>query len=157
MNEKIQQEAFDQLLIYALLLRERTRSKQAQAQQGSNESESSTAAPPPPPKKRSISVPLRFLRLFYLTSTNNPNEYNSNVASPAVYWDMDLGSTEYERNAILDTVYQDLIMVWVSINDLVTQQNLHNFYGCTRPYCTCHKFRPLFPTGSVWEPPSFVR
>jgi PD-(D/E)XK nuclease superfamily len=139
MNEKIQSEAFDQLLIYALLLREKSRSKM-------NGSTSNSPS--------STTIPLRFLRLFYLTSHSKDNNIEQQIASPAVYWEMDLGPTQVERDAVLDDVYQDLINVWQSITMMIKEQNLHTFHGCTRPYCTCHKLRPLFPPGTVWDPTS---
>jgi PD-(D/E)XK nuclease superfamily len=149
MNDKIQQEAFDQLLIYALLLREKSRSK-SKGSSSSDVSTSSSSSLTP-----TTTIPLRFLRLFYLTSHNKDDDIvpqQRTIASPAVYWEMDLGATQVERDAVLDDVYQDLIIVWQSITRLIREQNLHTFHGCTRSFCTCHLLRPLFPVGTVWEP-----
>lgn len=142
MNDKIRQEAFDQLLIYALLLREQKR--------GASSSTSSSTD----------GIPLRFLRLFYLTSHNSSTNKDATEddtatmepTSKAVYWDMDLGATPEERDVLLDNVQNDLIMVWQSITDMINEQNLQTFYGCNRSFCHCHKCRSLFPPGSVWEP-----
>ena len=120
MNLKIQNEAFDQLLIYALLLREANRNK---------------VNP----------MPLRYLRLFYLTSVH---------AEKAIYWDMDLGATQEERDALLRTVHVTLSNVYRSICQLIDKQDFTAFVGCQRSFCYCHKCRPKFKPGTVWEPPS---
>jgi RecB family exonuclease len=117
MNQKIQNEAFEQLLIYSLLLRESGSSKE-------------------------IPMPLRYLRLFYLTS----------VEEEAVYWDMDLGATQQERDLLLHSVHQTLSKVWTDICNMIDQQNFKAFAGCDRSFCYCHKCRSRFVPGTVWEP-----
>ena len=119
MNEQIQSEAFYQLMIYALLLRE----------QHDNKSGSG--------------LPLRYLRLFYLTS----------VDDHAVTMDMDLGDTQTKRDEVLQAVHQDLSAVWQQILELVSQQDPKAFVGCDRSFCYCHKCRARFVPGTVWEPP----
>jgi PD-(D/E)XK nuclease superfamily len=119
MNAKIQREAFEQLLIYALLHRETG-------------------------LRKDNPMPLRYLRLFYLTSV---------VPDQAVYWDLDLGATPEERNAILNPVYQSVVAVWTAICKLIDEQDPTVFTGCERSFCYCHKCRSRFVPGSVWEPP----
>ena len=120
MNLKIQNEAFDQLLIYALLLREANRNK---------------VNP----------MPLRYLRLFYLTSIHEQK---------AIYWDMDLGATQEERDTLLHTVHVSLSNVYRNVCLLIDQQNFKAFHGCQRSFCYCHKCRPRFVPGTVWQPPN---
>jgi RecB family exonuclease len=117
MNEKIQKEALDQLLIYALLLRDQH-------------------------QKKTHVLPLRYLRLFYLTSS----------AQRAVYWDLDLGATVEERRVLLDGVHAALAQVYRDLVALLAQQDPRAFTGCTRSFCYCHACRPKFQPGTVWEP-----
>jgi RecB family exonuclease len=119
MNAKIQREAFEQLLIYALLHRETG-------------------------LRKDNPMPLRYLRLFYLTSV---------VPDQAVYWDLDLGATPEERNAVLNPVYQSIVAVWTAICKLIDEQDPTLFTGCERSFCYCHTCRSRFVPGSVWEPP----
>jgi len=119
MNQKIVDEALEQLIIYALLLRESG-------------------------KARENPMPLRYLRLFYLTS----------VEGKADYLDMDLGRTEEERDAVLQQVHAKLSQVWKDVQALVDEQNAVAFRGCDRAFCYCHKCRPLFEPGTVWAPPT---
>lgn len=120
MNEKIQKEAFEQLLIYALLHRET----------GLN-------------KKNSI--PLRYLRLFYLTSV---------VPDEARFWDLDLGATSEERDALLNPVHTNIAAVWKAMCQMIDLQDPTVFTGCERSFCYCHKCRSRFIPGTVWEPQS---
>ena len=124
MNEKIVDEAFYQLKIYALLLREKGGGRQVAFPE--NE------------------VGVRLLRLLYLNSE----------AGKAVHWDMDLGTTKEEQDALLQEVHKDLSNVWKDILDLVSQQDPKAFVGCDRSFCYCHKCRPKFVPGTVWEPSS---
>lgn len=117
MNEKIATEAFYQLKIYALLLRE-----------SSNNSVNN-------------GMDLRMLRLLFLTSESGRGEY----------LDMDLGETQEERDAVLQEVHQDLAQVWSCIQTLVATQDPKAFVGCNRSFCYCHKCRPQFVPGTVWE------
>jgi hypothetical protein len=118
-NERIVDEAFYQLKIYALLLRE----KGGGAQQ---------------PK----GMDLRYLQLFYLNSEEGG-------AKP---WEYDLGETQEERDEVLNEVHQDLANVWTTITALVQQQDPKAFVGCDRSFCYCHKCRPRFVDGTLWEP-----
>lgn len=123
MNEKIMDEAFFQLKIYALLLREKGAGKQLSFK--ANE------------------VDMRLLRLLYLNSE----------AGKAVHWDLDMGVTAEERDALLQEVHKDLSNVWMDIVELVSQQDPKAFVGCNRSFCYCHKCRDKFVPGTVWEPP----
>ena len=126
-NDRIRAEKFEQLLMYALLRRESG-------------------------KDRENSMPLRYLRLFYLNSD----------AGDADYMDYDLGATEMERDIKLHGVHLDLAKVWRDVRALVDEannknnnnNNWHAFVGCgDKNFCYCHKCRPRFVPGSVWEPP----
>lgn len=122
MNEKIMEEAFFQLKIYALLLREKGAGRQLSFKE--NE------------------VDMRLLRLFYLNS----------ATGKAVHWDMDMGATQEERDALLQDVHRDLSNVWMDIVELVSRQDPKAFVGCDRSFCYCHKCRAKFVPGTVWEP-----
>lgn len=124
MNEKIQEEAFFQLKIYALLLREKGAGKAFEFDP--NE------------------LDLRLLRLLYLNS----------VSGKAVNWDLDMGATPQERDAVLQDVHTEISNVWVDIVELVSMQDPKAFVGCDRSFCYCHKCRTTFVPGTVWEPPS---
>lgn len=89
------------------------------------------------------SLDLRYLRLLYLTSQSGH----------AVAWDYDLGATAAERDAQMQGVHATLSRVWMDIVDLVSQQDPLLWQGCDRSFCYCHKCRPKFLPGSVWEPP----
>ena len=91
---------------------------------------------------RQQTMDLRYLRLLYLTSAQGP----------AVAWDYDLGETQAERDAILQGVHAKLSKVWMDIVELVSQQDPRSWKGCDRMFCYCHKCRPKFLPGSVWEP-----
>lgn len=127
MNEQIANEAFFQLKIYALLIRETGLGKS-----NTGTSTSTTAA-----------MDLRWLRLFYLTSEQGP----------AAFMDMDLGATAAERDRLLQDVHADLAATWTAIGELVSKQDPMLFVGCDRSFCYCHKCRPKFVPGTVWEPP----
>ena len=88
-------------------------------------------------------MPLRYLRLFYLTSIHDRK---------AIYWDMDLGATQEERDAILHTVHVSLSNVYRNVCQLIDQQNFMAFHGCQRSFCYCHKCRPRFEPSAVWQP-----
>jgi hypothetical protein len=121
MNKKIADEAFFQLKIYALLIREK----------GAASAIDST-------------MDLRWLRLFYLTSESGQ----------AAFMDMDLGDTPQSRDRLLQEVHAELSNVWMKIIELVSMQDATKFVGCNRSFCYCHKRRPSFVPGTVWEPPA---
>ena len=89
------------------------------------------------------SLALRYLRLLYLTSSKGH----------AVAWDYDLGATQEERDAVLQGVHAKLSEVWMDIVQLVSQQDPRLWRGCDRSFCYCHKCRPKFLPGTLWEPP----
>jgi RecB family exonuclease len=120
MNKKIADEAFFQLKIYALLIREK----------GAASAIDST-------------MDLRWLRLFYLTSESGQ----------AAFMDMDLGDSPQSRDRLLQEVHAELANVWTKILELVSMQDATQFVGCDRSFCYCHKCRPRFVPGTVWEPP----
>lgn len=120
MNKKIADEAFFQLKIYALLIREK----------GAASAIDST-------------MDLRWLRLFYLTSESGE----------AAFMDMDLGDSQQSRDRLLQEVHAELANVWNKILELVSMQDATQFVGCDRSFCYCHKCRPRFVPGTVWEPP----
>lgn len=127
MNAKIAEETFFQLKIYALLLRESNSDR--------------------------TGLDLRTLRLLHLTSETNDSSNNGTPSEgPAQFLDYDLGATAEERNAILDDLYVTLADTWTQIRILVETQDPLQFHGCDRSFCWCHKCRPQFLPGTVWEP-----
>jgi RecB family exonuclease len=86
---------------------------------------------------------LRWLRLFYLTSESGE----------AAFMDMDLGDSPQSRDRLLQEVHAELANVWNKILELVSMQDATQFVGCDRSFCYCHKCRPRFVPGTVWEPP----
>uniref|UniRef100_A0A7S2EMZ8 PD-(D/E)XK endonuclease-like domain-containing protein n=2 Tax=Ditylum brightwellii TaxID=49249 RepID=A0A7S2EMZ8_9STRA len=123
MNEKIAHDNFWQLKIYALLVREMVASGKG-------------------PKNLLIDgLHLRMLRLLYLTSDDDVG----------VYLDMDLGKTVEERDGVLQEVHADLSGIWKDICELVRKQDARAFVHCDRPFCSCHRVRPNFVRGTVWE------
>jgi hypothetical protein len=87
---------------------------------------------------------LRVLRLLHLTSAGEDGA--------AQYLDYDLGATAEERNELLEEVELSLRTTWSDICSLVSKQDPMLFSGCDRSFCWCHKCRPQFVTGSIWEP-----
>ena len=122
-NQKIRQEAFFQLQIYALLLNEMRAAKRSAS---ATDNDSDTNMEP---------LPVTQLRLLYLTSGSGQ----------AILWDDAVGDLQETKQQVLG--------VWKQIRDLVDGQDLRAFVGCSRSFCHCHKCRPLFVPGSVWEPP----
>lgn len=124
MNEHIVDEAFFQLKIYALLLREKRADKELAGSFPENE------------------LDIRLLRLLYLNSESGR----------AVHFDVDMGPTREEQDALLQDVHKDLANVWTNIVELVSQQDPRAFVGCDRSFCYCHTCRRRFVPGTVWEP-----
>jgi PD-(D/E)XK nuclease superfamily len=168
MNMKIIHEAFYQLKIYALLWRQQQQ-LQLQQQQATlcstsdpygDASLNSTLLSTTPVD---TGIDLRFLRLFFLTSTPkdlpNVHEHNSAGGSsgcsnmgPAKFLDMDLGETPEQRDHVLQQVHVDLSRIWNEIVELVSLQDAKAWKGCTRSFCYCHTCRARFVPGTVWEP-----
>jgi len=84
------------------------------------------------------SVPFRSLRLMFLGGTPRA-------------LDFDLGSTQEERDLALHDIHVELANVWKEIFALVDMQDPTVFKHCDRPFCWCHRQRPRFVTGSLWE------
>ena len=77
--------------------------------------------------------------------------YLTSDSGNAQYIDMDLGETTEERDAVLQNVHTDLSDVWVQIINLIKLQDATAFHHCERAFCFCHKARPRFKRGTVWE------
>jgi len=133
-NARIADEKFWQLKIYALLLH--TMMEQSNKLPANLKYISSLVQ-----DQQNETLPIRFLRLMFLTSEDGTGQYV----------DMDLGETEEERNGILQEVKSDLTQIWQDIETLVSQQDTTAFVHCDRPFCYCHKIRPNFLAGTVWE------
>jgi hypothetical protein len=126
-NERIASENMWQLKIYALLLREMIAN-------GKNRSRSGNL-------KNINAQDLRLLRLLYLTSKEGE----------ARWLDLDLGETEQERDEALQEVHVELVEIWESILALVAEQDPRSFVHCDRKFCFCHKIRPKFEHGSLYQ------
>jgi RecB family exonuclease len=116
MNEKIERDKFFQLLIYAWLLHASGKTSQQ--------------------------LPLRYLRLLYLTSEGGT----------AQTLDWDLGSTVEQRESVLTDVGTQLERVWNEMKSMIDQQDLMAFRGCRRSFCWCHVCRARMVPGAVWTP-----
>jgi RecB family exonuclease len=116
MNEKIERDKFFQLLIYAWLLHASGKTSQQ--------------------------LPLRYLRLLYLTSEGGT----------AQTLDWDLGATVEQRELVLSDVRTQLERVWKDMKSLIDQQDLLAFRGCHRSFCWCHVCRGRVVPGTVWTP-----
>jgi hypothetical protein len=123
MNQKIFQEKFYQLKIYALLMREQN---EASANSDKNDN-----------------MDLRYLKLHFLNSEEGQ-------AKP---WEMDLGETQEIRDEEMHKVHQDLSQIWTDIGALVDTQDPKAFVHCDRSFCFCHVCRDKFVPGTVWERP----
>eukprot|EP00527_Entomoneis_sp_CCMP2396_P007392 CAMPEP_0198148080 /NCGR_PEP_ID=MMETSP1443-20131203/39649_1 /TAXON_ID=186043 /ORGANISM="Entomoneis sp., Strain CCMP2396" /LENGTH=423 /DNA_ID=CAMNT_0043812665 /DNA_START=247 /DNA_END=1518 /DNA_ORIENTATION=- len=122
-NERIREESFYQLFIYALLLREKQK------------------------LKKGVGVDLRFLRLMFLTSNSNGNDIGK-----AQWLDYDLGATQDQRDAKLHQIHQDLAQIWLQVKQLVETNDPTVWKPCSRKFCYCHKCRPKFVPGTLAEP-----
>ena len=129
MNQKIFNEKFYQLKIYALLMREKTEA----STDSTNDVENN--------------MDLRYLKLHFLNSEEGK-------AKP---WEMDLGATQEIRDAELNKVHSDLAQIWKDIKALVDTQDPKAFQHCDRPFCSCHTMRKDFEPGSVWDHPWITR
>eukprot|EP00934_Nitzschia_sp_Nitz4_P006557 Nitzschia sp. Nitz4//scaffold67_size101165//51551//52998//NITZ4_004529-RA/size101165-snap-gene-0.2-mRNA-1//1//CDS//3329556474//6547//frame0 len=133
-NDRIMEETFYQLKVYALLLRENAARRETPLGKA-------IVNPDTIRRDDTASLDVRYLELFYL-------------AEPATTWRYDLGETAIERDAVLQEVHQDLSQVHHSILELVDRQDPKAFVGCKRSFCHCHVCRKLFEPGSVWAPSS---
>jgi hypothetical protein len=126
-NQRIAEDNMWQLKIYALLLREMIDKKKAYSKSGN--------------LQKVTAADIRFMRLLYLTS----------VDGDARFLDMDLGKTQEERNVVLQQVHQELSDIWTNIRELVQMQDPRQFEHCDRKWCICHKIRPKFVSGSLYN------
>jgi len=126
-NKRIAEENMWQLKIYALLLREMIANGKTNSKGGNLKCISSND--------------LRLLRLMYLTSEEGE----------ARYLDLDLGDTQEERNETLQQVHKELAEIWKGIMILVDGQDPRMFPHCDRKFCFCHKIRPKFEFGSLYQ------
>ena len=187
MNEKIRNEAFFQLKIYALLLRYQklatTETKQTELvldnnDDNRNQEDGTIGAQTPSIREGTMdpetdpsspSIDLRYLRLFYLTTTStvtNDDNYDGMAESKgdadkggndrAAFIDLDLGRTQEERDTVLMETHQQVSQVWKEIVELCDLNDFTAWKGCNRSFCYCHKCRPRFRPGTVWEPPTSV-
>lgn len=134
MNRKIANKNFFQLKIYALLLREIL--NDVDGRYGTRAMIEKFL-----PEEHRGAVDVRTLRLMYLTSSSDEGRF----------LDMDLGATREERDARLQEVHVTLSRVWREIRELIDAQNATVFKHCDRSFCSCHKVRPTFVKGTVWE------
>lgn len=139
MNRKIANDSFFQLKIYALLLRE----IMARNDEGGNNGKKFDTRASLLQHLPSDDSDVRMLRLLHLTSKSDHGE--------ARYLDMDLGEDRVARDAQLQEVHDTLARVWREIRELVDRQDARAFRHCDRPFCFCHKTRPSFARGTVWE------
>ena len=137
MNEKIVEENFFQLKIYALLIRELQRKNNSSRRRKNKDDDDLDQA----------LLNLQYLQLFYLTSHDGEGG-----GGGAKQWEYDLGQTQQQRDEVLQDIHQDLSNVWTNIRKLIDLQDPKAFVGCDRSFCYCHKCRTKFVSGSVWEP-----
>ena len=135
-NERIRNQAFFQLQIYALLLHEQQQRREQRELDAGSPSSASTSEPTP-------SLPVRFLRLMYLKTPH---------ARPADAWTLDLGATDEQRSASRRATKAALQDAHRSMSTLLDTQDPLAFAGCQRSFCYCHVCRPRFVPGTVWEP-----
>jgi putative RecB family exonuclease len=126
-NRRIAEENMWQLKVYALLLREMIANGKTSSKGGNLKCISPSD--------------VRFLRLMYLTSEEGE----------ARYLDLDLGETDKERDEILQKVHRELVEIWEGIITLVNSQDPKMFPHCDRKFCPCHKLRPKFEMGSLYQ------
>ena len=82
-------------------------------------------------------VPVRYLRLMYLTS----------AGGKGVSLDLDLGETPIERNSKLDSVEADIANCIDDINARIEMGDLKAWGGCDRKFCDCKYVRRAFKHG----------
>jgi len=130
-NQRIHNESFEQLLIYALLLHRQ-----------------------PPPELMVPGVNVRYLRLFYLQSrsSNDKNDDDENETAAAEWRDYDLGENLDQRADELHNVHVRLARVWHEIQELCARGDALVWQPCERDFCFCHKCRPRFEPGTVAQP-----
>jgi RecB family exonuclease len=129
-NQRIVNEKFWQLKVYAVLLRAMERAKEAGKQ--AKESENDAAMAPP-------GIQLRKLKLMFLTSETGE----------AQALEYDLGDTEEERAEEIDGVEQELKDIWLAVQEMIKSNDPTAFGHCKRSFCGCHRAREVFVDGSL--------
>jgi PD-(D/E)XK nuclease superfamily len=142
-NRKYEDRKFLPLEIYALILHEagqadvqRERKSQSHFSRNDNNHDES------PPFD---GLPVRFLTLAF----DRPGSFK-----PPKPWTRDVGATPRMRAKRLDATRRAVQDVHRQVLDLVCTQDPRRFVGCDWSFCFCHKCRPRFVPGTVWEPPA---
>ncbi|GMI28694.1 hypothetical protein TrCOL_g12120 [Triparma columacea] len=131
-NERIKEEKFWQLKIYALLLREMNEKKREARIEGQLVSDEFNST-----KTETESMQIRVLRLMFLT----------NQRGKAEVLEYDLGESEEQRNKVLDSVEEELKCVWRDVKGLVEADDPSMWKHCDRKFCSCHSARRVFVRG----------
>jgi len=104
-------------------------------------------------------IELNSLRLMYLTSNieddsvNDPNTTQEDGIGKATCLDLSLGSSPQEIDSLLDEVEIEVQSIVKDILILVDQQDPTAFKHCDWRYCSCHELRRRFHPGSVYQSP----
>ena len=129
-NERIVSEKVWQLKIYALLIdamrEKKEKDRGAKVEEGEQE-----VLP---------GMPVRKLRIMYLTNEQGRGETI----------EVDLGHSAEERRAVLREVEEELVGIWMNIEELVEAGDTRNFKHCDRAFCSCHPMRSMFTEGAYW-------
>jgi RecB family exonuclease len=121
-NERIMEEKFWQLKVYAILLLEMKKKKMSKAAAASATEYDTLAVE---------GVQLRLLKLMYLTNADNK-------AEASVF---DLGETAEEREEVLQPVREEILEIWKEVCKLIAIGDPTKFSHCNRSFCYCHKCR----------------
>ena len=131
-NERIANDAMFQLKLYALVLHEMLNNHQDKPSKTTNLL-----------RQYNISKEdIRHLRLMYLRTATS--------TSSGQILDMDLGSTPYERDVVLQDVHMEVSSLWKEIRTLVESGDPMAFRHCDKEWCSCHVYRKRFLPGTVW-------
>ena len=179
-NERIKQEQFWKMKVYALLLwkmmqetdgaKERvaidSKSKKDQWKYGlpwmlqqKLEGIIESGAGGSTPNRFEDVLELSCLRLAYLTSNLNDESVNDpttamadKITGKATYLDHPLGSPS-EFQSLLEQTDQEVQAIAKNIKTLVDLQDPLAFEHCDWSYCSCHEIRRRFVHGSVYQCP----
>jgi len=173
-NDKIRDEAFWKMKVYAMMLKKMinqtdqasklTRDEQKEQYKYSmswnlkQRLENAMRNVQSNPKWSDI-IELNSLRLMYLTSNieddsvNDPNTKQEDGIGKATCLDLSLGSTPQEVDSLLDEVEIEVQSIVKDIHILVDEQDPTAFKHCDWRYCSCHELRRRFHPGSVYQEP----
>lgn len=173
-NDKIRDEAFWKMKVYAMMLSkmiqqtdqapELTRDEQKEQYKYSmswnlkQRLENAMRNVRSNPKWSNI-IELNSLRLMYLTSNieddsvNDPNTTQEDGIGKATCLDFSLGSSPQEVDSLLDEVEIEVQSIVKDIHILVDEQDPTAFKHCDWRYCSCHELRRRFHPGSVYQEP----